>query len=342
MIRSKKNKNKLNKKVEKGNKFPIFLMVIDILAIATFIIVYGDFKFFSDWLIPTSMTTMTHKFFARTLYNDEYISEVMNRNVTIEINEQTDASAIKISDNADTGVYDSIYDEQILKRNEGNDLYKVIDIEGSTWKGWIVAIYDPSRIELVLSSNLKVGAKTTTMAKEHNAAVAINGGGFKRGTNKVWPTGIHIQDGKILYDSGGTGKIIGFNEDNVLVLLDTTAQDAINQGVRYAVEFRPFLVVNGVASQFKGDGGYGKRPRTAIGQRQDGIVLMIVIDGKRMGTGISMPDLTDLFIKYKAYNAANLDGGGSSTLVINQKLHNDPAGWNYKGERWNVNAWIVK
>ena len=108
------------------------------------------------------------------------------------------------------------------------------------------------------------------------------------------------------------------------------------------IEFRPFLVVNGVTVTFKGDGRYGKRPRTAIGQRQDGIVLMIVIDGKSMGTGISMPDLTDLFVKYKACNAANLDGGGSSTLVINKKLINSPAGWDYTGERWNVDSWIVK
>lgn len=340
-MRSRKE-NINNKSNKKGDKLPIFLVIVDIIAIACFVIVYGNFTFFTDWFVTTSMTTMTHKYLARTLYSEEYINKVMNRNVTIEIQEETDASAIKIADNADTGVYDSIYDEQILKRNPGNDLYKIIDIEGATWKGWIVAVYDPSRIELVLSSNLRVGAKTTTMAKEHNAVVAINGGGFKRGTNKVWPTGIHIQDGKILYDSGGTGKLIGFNEDNILVLLDTTAQDAINQGVKYAVEFRPFLIVNGVASTFKGDGGYGKRSRTAIGQRQDGIVLMVVIDGKRLGTGISMPDLTELFVKYKAYNAANLDGGGSSTLVIEKQLYNDPAGWNYRGERWNVNAWIVK
>jgi exopolysaccharide biosynthesis protein len=266
----------------------------------------------------------------------------LKRNVTIESGEQTNAAAIRINDNVDTGEYDSIYDEQILKRNKDNDLYKIIEINDSSWNGWIIAIYDPSRIKAVLSSNLKRGAKTTMMAEENDAVIAINGGGFARGNNKVWPTGNYIQNGEILYNTGGVGKLIGFNKDNVLVLLETTADEAIKQGVRDALEFRPFLVVNGVASTFKGDGGYGKRPRTAIGQRQDGIVLMIVIDGKNMGTGISMPDLTDLFIKYKAYNAANLDGGGSSTLVINKKLINSPAGWDYTGERWNVDAWIVK
>ena len=335
---SKKNNKIKNKK----NVLPIILIIIDIIGILCFVMVYGPFRFFSDRFVTTSMTTMTHKYFARTLYSDSYINTIMARNVTIEIDDQTDASAIKISDNADTGVYDSIYDEQILKRDEGNDLYKIIEVEGSTWKGWIVAVYDPTRVHAVLASNLKKGLKTTMMAKENEAIIAINGGGFQRGSNKVWPTGNFIQDGKILYNKGGRGKLIAFNDDGVLMLLECTADEAIEQGVKDAMEFRPFLVVNGVASTFKGDGGYGKRPRTAIGQRQDGIVLMIVIDGKRMGTGISMPDLTDLFIKYKAYNAANLDGGGSSTLVINQTLTNSPAGWDYTGERWNVDAWIVK
>lgn len=335
-MKKEKNKNK------KKNGFSIFLIIIDIIGILCFVMVYGPFRFFSDRFVTTSMTTMTHKYFARTLYSDEQIKKIMDRNVTIEINDQTDASKVKISDNADTGVYDSIYDEQILKRDEGNDLYKIIEVEGSTWEGWIVAVYDPSRIKAAISSNLKRGAKTTMMAEENDAVIAINGGGFARGNGKVWPTGNYIQDGEILYNTGGVGKLIGFNKDNVLVLLEATAEEAIKQGVRDALEFRPFLVVNGVTSTFKGDGGYGKRPRTAIGQRQDGIVLMIVIDGKSMGTGISMPDLTNLFVKYKAYNAANLDGGGSSTLVINKKLINSPAGWDYTGERWNVDSWIVK
>ena len=331
--------NKINKQ-KKG--FSILLIIIDIIVIFCFIMVYGPFRFFSDRFVTTAMTTMTHKYFARTLYSEKHIKKIMARNVTIEINDQTDVSKIVLANSADTGIYDSIYDEQILKRDEGNDLYKVIKVEGSTWKGWIVAIYNPSRISAAISSNLKKGAKTTIMAKENDAIIAINGGGFKRGTNKVRPIGNYIQNEKILYNTGGIGKLIGFNNDNVLVLLETTADEAIKQGVRDALEFRPFLIVNGVASSFKGDGGYGKRPRTAIGQRQDGIVLMVVIDGKRLGTGISMPDLTNLFTKYKAYNAANLDGGGSSTLVINQKLINSPAGWDYKGERWNVNSWIVK
>lgn len=333
-------KVKTKKREKKG--FAIFLIVIDVIAILCFIAFYGPFKFISDRLVTTAMTTMTHKYFARMMYSQDYIDKILARNVTIEIDDQTDVSAIDVNSNEDTGVYDSIYDKEILQREEGNDLYKVIPVEGSTWKGWIVAIYDPSRIHTALASNQVKGKKTTMIAQENDAVVAINGGGFTRRTSKIIPSGHFIQDGKILYNSGGKAKLVGFNKDDVLVLLDVTADEAIEQGVRDALTFSPFLIVNGVASTFKGDGGYGKRPRTAIGQRQDGIVLMVVIDGKRMGTGISMPDLTDLFLKYKAYNAANLDGGGSSTLVINKELVNSPAGWDYTGERWIIDAFIVK
>lgn len=333
---------KSKNKIKKIGKMTIFLIAVDIFAIMCFAIFYGPFTFFSDRFVSTSMTTMKHKYFARTMYSEEQINEILKRNITIESGEQTNASAIRINDNADTGEYDSIYDEQILKRDKDNDLYKVIEIEDSSWNGWIIAIYDPSRIKAAISSNLKVGAKTTTIAKENDAIIAINGGGFTRGTNKVWPAGNYIEDGKIIYNSGNVGKIIGFNQDNVLVLLYTTAEDAIKQGVRDALEFGPFLIVNGVEATFKGDGGYGKRSRTAIGQRQDGIVLFVIIDGKVGSTGISMPQLTNLFKKYKAYNAANLDGGGSTTLVINNELINSPKGWDYSGERWNVDAWIVK
>ena len=104
-----------------------------------------------------------------------------------------------------------------------------------------------------------------------------------------------------------------------------SAEQAIAQGVRDAVEFGPFLIVNGKASSVLGNGGWGIAPRTAIGQRRDGIVLMLVING-RLATslGADMIDLTDIMERYGAYNAANLDGGTSSVLVVGDTIVNDP------------------
>ena len=96
-------------------------------------------------------------------------------------------------------------------------------------------------------------------------------------------------------------------------------------GIRDAVTFGPFLIVNGKASEVLGNGGWGTAPRTAIAQRQDGIVLFLVIDGRTATKpGADMDDLIEILQNYGAYNAANLDGGTSSVLVVDNVIVNDP------------------
>jgi exopolysaccharide biosynthesis protein len=128
------------------------------------------------------------------------------------------------------------------------------------------------------------------------------------------------------------------------MLTKENATEAIKDGMMDAVYFGPFLIVNGKAASMKGNGGWGVAPRTAIAQRKDGIVLFLVIDGRSPGysNGIDMVEMTKLLLKYKAYNASNLDGGGSSTLVINNKLINKPRGFGYTGARYLADAWIIK
>ena len=115
--------------------------------------------------------------------------------------------------------------------------------------------------------------------------------------------------------------------------------------MRDAMTFGPFLYVNGKAAKISGNGGWGYAPRSVIAQRKDGIVLFIVFDGRNLterALGASMNDLIDILTRYKAYNAANLDGGGSSTLVINNEVINRTGGWSYNGDRYLPDAWIVK
>ena len=95
--------------------------------------------------------------------------------------------------------------------------------------------------------------------------------------------------------------------------------------IRDGVTFGPFLIVNGKASKVLGNGGWGTAPRTAIGQRKDGIVLFLVIDGRTVSKpGADMNDLIEIMQNYGAYNAANLDGGTSSAMVVNGEIINDP------------------
>ena len=88
-----------------------------------------------------------------------------------------------------------------------------------------------------------------------------------------------------------------------------TAQAALDRGVRDAVSFGPVLVVNGEAVEVNGSGS-GLNPRTAIGQREDGSILLVVIDGRQVNSlGASYSDVIELMLEYGAVNAANLDGG---------------------------------
>jgi len=100
---------------------------------------------------------------------------------------------------------------------------------------------------------------------------------------------------------------------------------AKKMNIRDAVTCSPFLIVNGKSSEVLGNGGWGDAPRTAIGQRADGIVLFLVLDGRRAKMqGADMNDLIKIMKNYGAINAANLDGGTSSAMVVEGKLINDP------------------
>ena len=333
-------------KLKKEKKMPWYtklLIVIDVFAILGFFFMYGPVRIARDFYVSSALTSMTHRYLAYVFYTPARVKEIASQNTVIENDEDSDTSAIKITEVKDDGVYESVYEEQILKKDPDNDVFKLITINEKTYTAYITVVYDPSRVHVVSASNLSSGGqRVTEIAKKHKALVAINGGAFKIRNHALIPRAIYMQDGKVLFDSGDREKLIAFNKDNILVLSKMNSKEAKAQGIRDAVWFKPYLIVNGVPSTFKGDGGYGNRPRTAIGQRQDGIVLFVTVDGKTGLNGTTMKELTKIFVRYKAYNAANLDGGGSSTLVINGKLINDPTGWKQSSARHVANAWIVK
>lgn len=350
--KKRKLKNPWKKKKEKKNKkiriSTIVFLVLDIGALLCLFLAYGPFSYLRNLYITSSMETMTHKYLARTIYSDKMIANTLSKNKVIEGTESTNAGDITFTEIKETDTYESIYEEQILKKDEGNDLYKIIEVEGNGYKGHMVVIYDPSRIELVQSSRIRYGGQQLdTMAKENNALAAINASGFTITSGALNPVGTVIMDGKLISDSGETGYgggIVGFNKDHVLVLSRKSAQEALNEGIIDAMDFGPFLIVNGVPATFRGNGGYGLASRTAIAQRKDGIVLFVVIDGRRPGhsLGIDMVDLTNLLLKYKAYNASNLDGGGSSTLYADGSIISIAGGYGYSGDRYLPNAWMLK
>lgn len=346
-----KDKENKRNKMKTWKKIVIVLLSLGIVGMSTVLfLLYGPYSGFRNWLITTAMTTLNHQYFATWFYDDETIEHVLDNNAVIESGESTNTEEVELVAVIDNQTYENEYEEAILKKDEGNELYKVIDIKGKGYTGHLVAVYDPSKISVCTTKYLgNKGQYLVDMAKDNNAVVAINGGGFyDPNYNSLGgtPQGTVIKNGKLITNRKYTksGGIIGFTNDNKFILGKMTAKEALAKGVRDAVTFGPFLIVNGKPSFIKGNGGWGTAPRTAIGQRKDGIVLMLVIDGRMIGRpGADMVDLTEIMQNYGAYNAANLDGGTSCGLVVNGKLINDPVNGNGKHKtRMIATGFIVK
>lgn len=294
-------------------------------------LLYGPYSGFREWLVTTAMTTMTHQYFATWFYDEETIKYILDKNKIVEIDETTDVDAITTGKLENVTKYENEYERAILEKDPENNDYKIIEISEKKFDGYLVAVYEPSRVKALVTAKIGTsGQYLTTMAKNNNALIAINGGGFDDpnfNSTGGSPLGITVVDGKYVTSKiySGTGGVIGFTEEDKLVLGKMSVSEAKKQGIRDAVTFGPFLIVNGKSSEVLGNGGWGTAPRTAIAQRQDGIVLFLVLDGRTATKpGADMDDLIEILQNYGAYNAANLDGGTSSVLVVDNIIVNDP------------------
>jgi hypothetical protein len=65
-----------------------------------------------------------------------------------------------------------------------------------------------------------------------------------------------------------------------------------------------------------------RHPRTAVGVKADGSVFMVAMDGRQVGysQGATLYEMADLMLSYGAVTAYNFDGGGSTTMVLRQKM----------------------
>lgn len=335
-VKTEQNNNQPQKKKSKKGKIIkkilLVLVILFVLGVSTIgILLYGPYNGFRDWLITTGMTSMTHQWIPKLFYSDETIELVMASNRVDEVQEETDTDAISVLLENEIEPLNE-YDKQILEKDSDEDRYKVIEISGNGYSGYLVAVYNPANIHTLVTSKLgTTGQYLTTMAKNSNAVVAINGGMFEDpnfNSNGANPSGVTYSNGKLMREAeySEAGGIIGFdNNDKLILSSNCTAQSAKLLGIRDCVSGGPFLIVNGKASTIVGNGGWGIAPRTAIGQRKDGIVLFLVVDGRTIKRpGASMNDLIEIMQRYGAYNAANLDGGTSSVLVVKNKMINDP------------------
>lgn len=328
-------------------KTTILFIILDLIAAWCFFMMYGPWDKVRNMYVNTAMKTMHHQYFANIFYNQKTIDKIMASNYFISFEEDADTDAIVI-DTKEKSKYKDKYEEELYTRENPDDDYKVIDLKVGNSNGYLVAIYKPEKVRLISTKEFNVGGKgerITTMCERYGGSACINGGGFQdSGYGSDIPTGVVIQDGEITWgaDTVDTARdnIIGLTKDGKLKLMtNATANEALKANINDAMVFGPFLIVNGKPLEIVGD-PWGYAPRVAIGQTKSGIILFLVVDGENYINGASLQDMVDILTRYGAYNAANLDGGQSSSLSINGKLYNNPpAAAKRQGGRYVVTGW---
>lgn len=288
----------------------------------------GVFPRLQEFVVTSAMTTLSHQYLADIVASKEQIQSIMDNNKVVEDYEDFDNSKIK--------------DTEIIS----DDRVELTDISRDGYTGYMLTITDPERVFLGTPKMLgEYGSKIATLTKNYNAIAGVNAGGFSDENGKGrggTPTGIIIQDGDIKYvdESIERFNIIGFNKDNVLVIGQYTLSQIKKLNLRDAVNFRPFLILNGKPVKMYGNGGWGTAPRTAIGQREDGTVLLVIIDGRQLhSAGATMKQMQDIMIENGAVNAANLDGGSSSVMYFNDRIINSPS--SPYGDRYLPSAFLI-
>lgn len=322
-------------KKKKTTKQKIFLVVKIIITLIILGII-GIFLFFKTSLfekykelwVVTAMSTMNHQYLATWFLSDEEIQEIMKK-LEVQNNEDSNSNEIKI---------------EIPSENKKEEI-KVDKITGRNYVGYVMTIPNASKVNLVDGRKSNRGTKLSEIVKNNRAIAGINAGGFADdggvGSGNVLCDATIINK-KLLYGNK-TSKysLIGLSSDKKLVLGKYTYQQAMNAGIESAVEFGPYLIVNG-KNQITNASSGGIHPRMGIGQKKDGTFIFVVVDGRQPGysIGTNLLEMQNIFNRYDAYNAANLDGGSSATMYYNGKVVNKTS--TPMGERYLPNAFIVK
>lgn len=318
----KNNKSRLIKRIALSIFTALFVIVLGLLGVI-YILEFGPSNTARNLFVNSAMESSAGKFMATMFLSDEKIAQIRKDNSVVASDDITDTSLINIGTNETDTADGDDYDE---------DGIQIIDISNDTYKGKMMIVKDPSRVTVGISGQYGAsysGKTVMDMAMNYDAVAAVNGGGFEDNNgvgNGGTPIGLVISDGELKYGSAGSSyEVIGFDNNNNLVVGKMTASEALSRGVRDALSFGPILIVNGQASQVNGSGS-GLNPRTAIGQRADGAILLLVIDGRQVNSlGASYADVIDVMLEYGAVNAANLDGGSSSLMYYKGEYINSCA-----------------
>ena len=328
-----KNKSKKRKKISSNTIIFILFECIFTIITFPFLLLYGPFEDAKSIYVGSAMTTMSHQYLAKWFLSDEKIESILKKSSTEISNENTDIDKVKISN----------------KNDDTIELYNIAD--NYKYTGYYLLINDPKRIKIGTSSKLEIEGETTSQIAENNDAIAaVNGGAFVDKTSVKWtgtgafPDGIVMSNGETIcnsLDKNDKTDLFGITKDGIMVVGKYSENELRELEVKEALSFGPALVVNGEKTNIQGDGGAGMAPRTAIGQKSDGTIILMVIEGRSIGNvGATYKEIQEIMYKLGAINAINLDGGKSTTMYYSGEIINEVS--NSMGERTIPTAVIVK
>lgn len=338
----KKSAKKKKSLVKSVIKFLAFELVFTMVTLPL-LLIYGPFETPKRMYVGAAMSSANHKYLATIFLSNDKIDKIIHENAATTVsasvnNEEIDKSLIKIDNSHSDKVEKSI-------------------IKHPRYDGYIITIADPKRVKVGYTNKLgKEGERTSQIAEDHNAIAAINGGAFSDktggsygGTGSI-PAGILMVDGKVVYQTVKDDEKIStlaFDANGTMYVSRYSINDLNRLKIKDATSFEipgldSILMING-KSLIKGDGGAGPAPRTAIGQKKDGSIVMVVIDGRGASgltkMGATLGDLVEIMKLQGVQNAMNLDGGSSSTMYYDGEVINNPSDWS--GERTVNNAVYV-
>ncbi|NFN85590.1 exopolysaccharide biosynthesis protein [Clostridium sporogenes] len=326
------NKRRNKKKKFSLKKFIFFLIyqVVFVSVTGVLLVFHGPFQNVKNILVNTAMYTYKHQYIATIFLSKDEISKIVKNP---KMNDKQSVGAINI---------DGIDNNSITRYN----------VHQNRFDGYILEIRDPKRVKVACTSKRGVqGQRVSEMAEEKGTIAAINGGGFfdKNDTGKEWvgtgayPEGIVISDGKTISKNVKDNEevdVMAFNGEGELIVGKRSYNELKQMNIKEALSFNRTLIVDG-KPQVEDDGEQGLQPRTAIGQKKDGTVVFIAIDGRKVfKEGASLKDVQDILLDRGVWNAGNLDGGASTTMYYKGEIINNPC--NSTGERTVATCFYVE
>lgn len=315
----------------------VLLIVLTALYGVMWILVNGPSPTARRLFVLSVKETSAGGFLADIYLSEEEIAEIMGTSSADSGDEKTDTSLIQIpqKDGVDGGENVPAKPGEIITNPGGpssgdgeetqnkNEGIEVLDVVGSTYNGKLMIIDDPSRVFVGIPGEFgegHSGLSVAAMIDKYGAVAGTNAGGFDdpngTGTGGI-PDGIVIYEGELKWGSlGSTYNLAGLDKNGILHVGNMTAAHALDIGIQYAASYGPALVINGQPAGSSMGGGLN--PRTAIGQRADGAILLLVINGRSIDSlGATLDDLIEIMLSHGAVNASNLDGGSSSIMIMN-------------------------